>query len=133
VAPAATLKIAASGLNAVRRGFDHRLSMCPGEPGFLLGDGGLDFFFSEDEWDEDCLSASAFIGRQASQTVAAVNHLFDWKEQVLILSERLERSSRSSAGGPGPLKVESTKVSGDIDDLADEVEAGHSAGFHRFG
>jgi hypothetical protein len=24
-------------------------------------------------------------------------------------------------------------VSGDVDDLADEVEAGHFVGFHRFG
>lgn len=33
--------------------------------------------------------------------------------------------------GPGPLEVEAAEVAGDVDDFADEIEAGHVAGFHR--
>ena len=37
------------------------------------------------------------------------------------------------ARGPGPLKVESAEVSGDVDDFADEIKSRHSLTFHGLG
>lgn len=46
--------------------------------------------------------------------------------------EALECLPRRVARGPGPLEVEAAEVAGDVDDFADEIEAGGVAGFHRF-
>src|ERR1700677_4118144 len=47
-----------------------------------------------------------------------------------------ENALQVLAGGvtrrPGPLKVETTEMAGDIDDLADEIEPGNGFGFERF-
>ena len=46
------------------------------------------------------------------------------------LWEFLHRAAGGGARGPGPLEVESAEVAGDVDDFADEVEAGHAAALH---
>ena len=38
----------------------------------------------------------------------------------------------AEARGPSPLEVEAAELSGDVDDFADEVQAGGAATFHRF-
>jgi len=45
---------------------------------------------------------------------------------------KLERAAGGCGGGPGPLEIEAAEVAGDVDDFADEEEAGDFAGFHGF-
>src|SRR5882724_4565614 len=44
----------------------------------------------------------------------------------------LEGAAGRGGGGPGPLEIEAAEVAGDVDDFADEEEAGDFAGFHGF-
>ena len=48
------------------------------------------------------------------------------------LPHPLNHLTTRMAGGPGPLEVEAAEVAGDVDGLADEIEAGDGAGFHGF-
>jgi len=88
VASAATRKVLAGGLNAMRGRFDNGVNSCPSEAGLLLSQGCVDFFSGQSEWNEDGLAASAVVGRQARQAVAAIDELFDCKEQESILRYR---------------------------------------------
>src|SRR3981081_3654098 len=36
------------------------------------------------------------------------------------------------AGGPGPLEIEATEMTSDVDNFADEEKSRHFCGFHRF-
>src|SRR5208282_5374944 len=44
-----------------------------------------------------------------------------------------ERSARRGTGRPGPLEIEATEMAGDVDDFADEKQAGDFAALHGFG
>ena len=44
----------------------------------------------------------------------------------------LQGAAGGGAGGPGPLEVEAAQVAGDVDNFADEEEAGDFARFHGF-
>ena len=46
---------------------------------------------------------------------------------MLILTDESQSPARRRARGPGPLKVESAEMAGDIDDFADKEEAGNLA------
>jgi len=63
--------------------------MRAGEAGLFFGERRFDFFSGENERDKDGLAASAVvtrrIGGKTSETVAAVDELFDGEEQELIL------------------------------------------------
>src|SRR5258706_10440925 len=43
----------------------------------------------------------------------------------------LQGEARSPGGSPRPLEIESAEVAGDVDRLADEVQALYRRGFHR--
>ena len=77
VAPAAASKVWAGRRHAVRR----RLYDCSGvgarETRPIFGECGLDLFASENKGYENSLAASARVGREAGETVAAVDKLFD--------------------------------------------------------
>ena len=49
------------------------------------------------------------------------------------MGEELEGAAGGDAGGPGPLEVVAAEPAGDVDDLADEVEAGDVAALHGAG
>jgi len=55
------------------------------EAGLFFSKSGLDFLSGENERNEDGLSASARVGRKASETIAAIDELFNVEEQELIL------------------------------------------------
>src|SRR5208337_4660552 len=44
----------------------------------------------------------------------------------------LHGAAGGGCGGPGPLEVEAAEVAGDVNDFADEEEAGDFARFHGF-
>ena len=78
--------------DAIRRGLDDSVSLCTNESRLLLGDVGIDLLPGENKWDECRFAAVAFIrgmfvGRKASQAVAAINHFFDCQEQEAILNQ----------------------------------------------
>ena len=65
------------------------------EAGLFFGERRFDFFSGENERDKDGLAASAVvtrrIGGKTSESVAAVDELFDGEEQALILRHGQER------------------------------------------
>jgi hypothetical protein len=78
--------------DAVRRRLYDGGGVRTGEAGFFFGDNGFDLFSGEDKGNEDSFAASAvFItiavrsGRKTSESVAAIDQLFNVEEQVLIL------------------------------------------------
>ena len=85
VAAAAAAKVWAGGLDAVRRRLDDGFNGRPGKSLLLFGKGSLDFFSAQDEGNEHGFAASAVVGGQAGQAVAAIDQLFDCKEQEMIL------------------------------------------------
>jgi hypothetical protein len=63
--------------DALRRRLDDRRGMGTGEAGFFLGERGLDFLSGENKGNEDGLAFSSDIGREAGESVAAVDELFN--------------------------------------------------------
>jgi len=61
----------------------------------LLGERSLNRFFGQNKGDEYGLAASAVVGGESGEAVAAVDQLFDVEEQELIL----RHSERSIAVG----------------------------------
>ena len=61
------------------------------------------------------------------------HHLLQSSGSADFWGASLQRSSRRCARGPGPLEVEAAEVAGDVDDFADEEQAGNFAAFHGFG
>lgn len=93
VASAAGAEVWARRPDSVRRRFDDRCSMGANKSGLLLGDGGFYFFATQNEWNERSFAASTRIGWQVGQAIAAIDQLFNSKEQPAILNE--------GAKGPG--------------------------------
>ena len=85
MAPAATREIRAAGEDSLRRSLDDLVDSGACKPWLLLDQRRLDFFVRENKRHKHSLAAPVFIGRQARQSVAAVNQLFDCEEQELIL------------------------------------------------
>jgi hypothetical protein len=101
VAATAASKIGTSRLDSVRR----RLYDCHGagasEAGLLFGNRGLDFLSGKNKGNENSFAASAFLiagrcGRKASQSVAAVDELFNFQEQELILRHERRQKARAA-------------------------------------
>jgi hypothetical protein len=66
-----------------------------------------------------------------------LKHLFGGKDYAVKAGAKLsysksEGTACGGGGGPGPLEIESAEVASDVDDFADEEEAGGFAGFHGF-
>lgn len=59
--------------------------MGSGEAGLVFRESGLDLLSGKNEGNEHGLAASAVVGRKASQSIAAVDQLFNVQEQDLIL------------------------------------------------
>jgi hypothetical protein len=97
VASAAAAEMRTRGRDAVRRRLDDCGGVRAGEAGLFLGDGGFDLFRCENERDEDGLTAAAVVGRETSESVAAVDQLFYVQEQELILRHG-ERKTSSASG-----------------------------------
>jgi len=56
-----------------------------GKAGLLLGQGSFNLFVIEDKGNEDGFTTSVLIGREASESIAAVDQLFYREFQVMIL------------------------------------------------
>ena len=79
----------------MRRGLDNGVNRGSRKSRLLLGEASLNFFSGQDIGDENSLAAFAGvicaetscgkIGRQTGQAIAAIDQLFDRKEQELIL------------------------------------------------
>ena len=81
LASAATPEVRTAGLDAVRRGLNDTLNGRSREAGLLLGERGLNPFAIQHEWDEYSFAAFVVVGgtlgRQARETVAAIDELFN--------------------------------------------------------
>ncbi len=62
---------------AVRRRLYDGRRLSPGKAGFFFGERGFDFFSGKNERDEYGFAAATVVGRKASQSVAAVDELFN--------------------------------------------------------
>ena len=85
MASAALAEVGTGGCDAVRGRFDDRVGVGAGEAGFLFGERGFDFFSGKNKGYEDGLAAAVFVGGETSQSVAAVDQLFDGEEEERIL------------------------------------------------
>src|SRR5208337_911162 len=107
VASAAAAKMRTRQRNAVRRRLDDCRGLGAGETGLLFGENNFDFFSRKNEGNENGLAPSAGVGGKASESVAAVNELFNVQEQELILRHASigdrhsfnERGETTSASG----------------------------------
>lgn len=97
MAASAVSEIRAGGRDALGRRLDDRFGVRTDEPGFLLGDGGFDFFARQNERQESRLAAPTLIGGKVGKAVATVNHLFDGEKQGVILTDARERPARRRA------------------------------------
>jgi len=77
MASAAAGEMRAGRGDAMGRGLDNRFGVGAGESGLFLGERGFDFLSGENKGDEDGLAATARVGRKASESVAAVDELFN--------------------------------------------------------
>jgi hypothetical protein len=77
LAPAAAAEVRTRRRDSVRRRLDDCRGVRTGEAGLFFGDGGFDFFPREHEGHEYGLAASAVVGWEASESVAAVDELFN--------------------------------------------------------
>ena len=59
--------------------------MGAGKVGLLFGERGFNFLARENKGNKYCLAASVIVGREASQSIAAIDELFNCEEQALIL------------------------------------------------
>jgi hypothetical protein len=73
VATATAAKIWAGRMDAMRRWLDDGLHRGSRESRLLLGEGGIEFFARQNKGDEDGLAASAVVGWQASEAIAAID------------------------------------------------------------
>ena len=55
---------------------------------------------------------------------------FEWVSGVRLWP--LDVTACRVSRGPGPLKIEAAEVTGDVDDLADEIKPGDGPGFEGF-
>jgi len=77
MASAAAGEMRAGREDAMGRGLDNCFGVGAGESGLFLGERGFDFLSGENKGDEDGLAATARVGRKASESVAAVDELFN--------------------------------------------------------
>jgi len=77
VASSATAEMRTRWWDTVRRSFDDGFGVGAGEAGLFFGEGSVDFFPGENKRGEDGLAASLVISRKASESVAAVDELFN--------------------------------------------------------
>ncbi len=77
MASATTAEMRAGRGDALRRRFDDRRGVRTGEARFFLGERGLDFLSGENKRDEYGFAFTARIGREAGESVAAVDELFN--------------------------------------------------------
>ena len=77
VASAAAAEMWTRRQDAVRRRLYDGSGLRTGEAGLFLGDCGFDFFSGENKRDEDGFAAAVVIGRKASESVAAIDQLFN--------------------------------------------------------
>lgn len=77
VASAAAAKMRAGRLNAVRRWFHDCRGMCASEARFFFRERRVDFLSGKNKRNENGLAASAIVGRKASESVAAIDELFN--------------------------------------------------------
>ncbi len=90
MASAAASEMGTGRLRAVRRRFYDGFDLCAGEAGLFFGEGGCDLLSGKNEGNEDGFAAAGVFvaggsGRKASESVAAVDQLFNVQEQELIL------------------------------------------------
>jgi len=81
MASAAAGEVRTGGLNAVRGGFDDYLRFRSCEAGLLFGEDRVDFLSGKDEGHEYGFATPLLVCGQAGEPVAAVDQLFDGKEQ----------------------------------------------------
>ena len=81
-------KIRAGRRDSVERCFYHRFGLRSGECRLLLDNRSLYLLAREHKRKEDGLTRTTGIRWQVSQSVAAINQLFDCEEQELILRHR---------------------------------------------
>jgi hypothetical protein len=94
VAAAATAEIRTRRRNPVGRGYDDLLCACAGEARFFLGKRRFNFLSGKYEWNKHGFAAFVLGGIDvvdwnASEAVAAIDELFNVKEQDLILRHGL--------------------------------------------
>jgi hypothetical protein len=77
LASATAGEIGTGGRDAMRRRLDDRHGLGAGEAWLFLRNRGFDFFSGENEGNEYGFAASAVVGRETSESVAAVDELFD--------------------------------------------------------
>src|ERR1700719_2620659 len=123
MAAAAVFEIRAAGLDSMRRGFEDRIRPRPRKARLLLSKRGLDLLSAQDDWNEDGFATAFLVRGQVAQSIAAIDHFFDCKEQEVILTDNSERPSSRRARSPRPLEIEAAKMSGNVDNFSDEVEA----------
>lgn len=87
MASAAGRKVGATGLDPTWRAFEDLVDAGTGEASLLFGQDSFYPLIFQDEWDENCLAASVFIGRQTGQTIATVNQFLDLQFQDVILCQ----------------------------------------------
>jgi len=85
VAAAAAGKVGTRRVYAAGRAFDDSLELSASKTRFLLAEGRLDLFPSQDERHEHRLPAPSFVRGKAGQTVAAIDQFFYCEEQEAIL------------------------------------------------
>lgn len=90
VAPAALAEIRARRRNPVGRGYDDFVRACPGKASFFLGQRRFNFLSGEYERNKHGFAAFVLGGIdivdwKAGESVAAIDELFNVKEQDLIL------------------------------------------------
>jgi len=54
------------------------------------------------------------------------------RQFILRNESKSHGAAGGGAGGPGPLEIESAKMSGDVHNFADKIQAGNFAAFHCF-
>ena len=77
MATAAACEIRARGLDTVRGRFNDFSDASSGEAGLLFGELRFDFLAGKNEWDEYGFAAAAIVGGKASESIAAIDQLFD--------------------------------------------------------
>jgi hypothetical protein len=77
MASPAAAKMWTRRLNPVQRGLHDCRGLRAREAGFFFGEYGFNLLSGKNQGNEHGLAASALVGRKASQSVAAVDQLFD--------------------------------------------------------
>jgi len=93
MAPAAPLEIRTLRLDALRRWLQQLVNSSACESGLLFNERDIHSLARKNEWHEHGLAPAMFIGRQATQSIAAIDHLFNGNFQVSIVREDRESPS----------------------------------------